>query len=452
MDLIELALRQYERLSPPTHRVPSPGESDALENWLAASVCRIAEDLCKRKKFQELAKWSLTAFDYDADSPQRRLVRAVDDGLIEYARALVRLATLPSVMPLLAEFEAKWPRPVETWLAGKRASAGAPASIAAVETIASRPWFDLAAPEEYFHSCRQLYTTLSEPRLDLFDQFCSPRLTLLGDYVTRSLFLRIEYWRAQLERLYLPCVFALSNAGHADLLEESLMARTALEGRVTELTAACLAEPAFSARECAIAIVHVYHAYATKPNLEWLGVPPDMIEAERGFTRLLIRPDVCNVAAVERVACALMGAMEIYREADDGRDKLAQAVAEKSLVLADSPRRAFFNSQLIDVNWERKPMLWELLWELASRGQKGLPVDRELLSNKQSQRAIRDRRSDLGALLPSALNERIVSAGRYTYRLDLPPAAIAMFVQEDQVRWTENDAACPDSGVLCRPH
>lgn len=447
MNLIELALRQYERLAPPTHRATTLAESDALENWLATSVCRIAEDLFQHQKFQELARWPLAAFDYHADSPQRRLVRAVDDALIEFACALVRLAALPTVKPLLVEFEAKWHRPVESWLAG---SAAVPASVAAVETIASRPWFNLAAPEEYFHPCRQLYTRLSEPRLEVFDQLVGPRLTLLGDYVTRSMFLRIDYWRAQLERLYLPCVFAVSNGGDVNLLEEALTARTALAGRVQEVTAACLTEPAFRSRECAIAIVQVYNAYAATPKLDWLDVPPDMIETERVFTRLLIRPHVCNAAAVERVACALMGVADIYRTADDGREKLAQSVADKFLVLADSPRRAFCNSQLIDVNWERKPMLWELLWELASRAQNGLPVDRELLSNKKSQRAIRDRRSDLGALLPPALNERIVSAGRYTYRLDLPPAEIAMFVQEDESRWTENETACLDGAALCR--
>lgn len=441
MDLVELVLRQYQRLAPPTDRAPTSEESDALENWLSASVCRIAGDLFRREDFQKLAKWPLAAFDYDADSPQRRLLRAVDTGLIEFARALVRLAELPSVMPLLVDFEARWPRPrpAESWL--MRKGAGGMPSIAAVETIASRPWFDLAAPEEFFHPCRQLNTTLSEPRLDLFDQFASPKLPLLGDFVTRSIFLRTDYWREQLERLYGACVVALSLWGDVSLIEEALTARTVLEGSLQELTSACLTEPAFRLRECAISLVQIYNAYAATPNLEWLGVPADMIETERVFTRTLVRQEVCNAAAVEQIVAALMGAAEMYRTADDGREKLAKAVAEKTLVLVDSPRRAFWNSRRIDVDWERKPMLWELFWELASRAQRGLPVDRELLSNKKSERAIRDRRSDLGSLLPSELNKRIISAGRYTYRLKLPPEDVVMFVHEDEVRWMEEDAA-----------
>ena len=439
MDLVELVLRQYQRLAPPTDRAPTSEESDALENWLSAGVCRIAGDLFKRQDFQKLAKWPLAAFGYDADSPQRRLLRAVDTGLIEFARALVRLAELPSVMPLLVDFEAKWPRPAESWLAGK--DAGGLPSIAAVETIASRPWFDLAAPEEFFHPCRQLNTRLSEPRLDLFDQFANPKLPLLGDFVTRSIFLRSDYWRAQLERLYGACVFALSLWGDVSLIEDALTARTVLEGSLQEFRSACLTEPAFRLRECAIALVQVYNAYAATPNLEWLGVPADVIETEGVFTRTLVRQEVCNPAAFEQIVAALMGAAQMHRTADDGREKLSKAVAEKSLVLVDSPRRAFWNSRRIDVDWERKTMLWELFWELASRAQRGLPVDRELLSNKKSERANRDRRSDLGSLLPPELNERIVSAGRYTYRLNLPPEDIAIFVHEDEERWMEDDAA-----------
>lgn len=335
-------------------------------------------------------------------------------------------------------FEADWPRPAESWLASEWVSVGAPASFAAVKTIASRPWLDLAAPEEYFHPCRQLYTTLSEPRLELFDQFASPKLPLLGDYVTRSMFMRIDFWRAQLERLYLPCVVALSSWGDINLIEEALTVRTALEDGLRELRTACLAEPAFRSRECGIALVQVYNAYAALPNLEWLDVPADMIETERVFTRLLLRQDVCSAAALERIVGSLMDAAEIYRTADDGREKLAQSITENRLVLVESPRRAFFGAELILVDWDRKPMLWELLWELASRAQAGLSVDRELLSNKKSQRAIRDRRSDLGALLPPELNERIISAGRYTYRLNLPPTEIALFMHEDQARWMES--------------
>lgn len=445
MDLVELALRQYQRLAPPADRAPTSEESDALENWLSTSVCRFAEDLFKRENFQKHAKWPVAAFDYEADPPQRGLIRTVDTGLIEFARALIRLAELPSVMPLLVDFEARWPRPAESWLMRKGAS-GLP-SIAAVETIASRPWFDLAAPEEYFHPCRQLNTRLSEPRLALFDQFASPKLPLLGDFITRSIFLRTDYWRAQLERFYGSCVFALSLWGDVSLIEEALTARTVLEGSLKELTSACLTEPAFRLRECAIALVQVYNAYAATPNLEWLGVPVDMIETERVFTRTLVRQEVCNAAAVEQIIAALMDAAEMYRTADDGREKLAKAVAEKRLVLVDSPRRAFWNSQRIDVDWERKPMLWELFWELASRAQRGLPVDRELLSNKKSERAIRDRRSDLGSLLPIDLNNQIVSAGRYTYRLKLSPEDIAIFVHEDEVRWMEDDAAALTSAL-----
>jgi len=70
-------------------------------------------------------------------------------------------------------------------------------------------------------------------------------------------------------------------------------------------------------------------------------------------------------------------------------------------------------------------------------------VDRDQLSNKKSERAIRDRRSDLGRLLPPELDAFIVSAGRYTYRLNLPPDESALLVHEDDVKIVDGGTSAP---------
>ena len=361
MDLIELTLLQYRRLAPPADLAPTAQVSSALESWLSQNVCPLAEELFELEKFRELANWSLLAFDYDVGTPQRSLVRAVDSALVGLAGALMSLADRPSVAQSLVEIEAMWPSPAEPCLMGASVAVGATPSIAAVATIARRPWLDLAAPEEYFHPSRQLYTIASEPRLDQFDPFASSKLPLLGDFVTRSMFLRIDYWRAHLERLYQQCVVALTLRGDANLLEEALGARTALANSLQELTAACLSGPMFQLRECAIALVQVYNAYAAAPRLAWLSMPSDIVQANRGLTRLSIRGDgVCDMAAIELVAGAIMSLAPLYREADFGQSRLAKAVAAKRLVLTDSPRSVYWESQRVDANWERKSMLWEL--------------------------------------------------------------------------------------------
>jgi hypothetical protein len=432
MDLIDLTLRRYQRLAPPAHLAPTLETSEALEAWLAGNVSFLVEELMERETFRELANWPLTAFDYDIDTPQRSLLRAVDSALVKFAQALLRLARQPSVTQLLIELEAKWPCPVEPWLTGKQIADDATPGMAAIETVSRRPWLDLAAPEEYFHPSRQLCTLESEPSLEEFDPLTSSQMPLLGDYITRSIFLRIKYWREQLSRLYNQCTVALSLHGDADLLRECLHARTSLEDSERAFTLECLSTTDFRSRENAIALVQVYNAYASVPKLEWLEVPTDIVEAMRGLTRLRVRrSDICDMNAIELIVNAIMGSAAIYRAADKGESQLAKALVAKRLVLTDSPRTAYWNSQRIEKNWERKTMLWELLWELADQARFGLAVDRDRLSNKSSVRAIRDRRSDLGKLLPPELNDLIVAAGRYSYRLDLPPDSVALLVHED---------------------
>jgi hypothetical protein len=431
MDLLDLTLQQYQRLAPAAPLGPTPEASEALEGWLAGSVCVLAEELMEREEFRRLANWPLTAFDYDIDTTQRSLLRAVDSGLVEFAEALLRLVKQPLVTQLLVELEAKWPRPVDSWLAGEVDAGRRTPGIAAVETIARRPWLDLAAPEEYFVPTRQLYTAEPEPLLEHFDPL-GPRMPLLGDYVTRSIFFRIEYWRAQLARLYGQCTVALCGERAADLLLESLEAHKALENRVNAFTAECFSVTDLRARENAIVLVQAYNAYAAVPKLDWLKSRRDIIESARGLTRFCIRREgICDMNALELVVNAIMGSATIYRAAHEGQIQFAKALAAKRLVLTDSPRSAYWNSQCIVANWERKTMLWELFWELAGRARLGLAVDRDCLSNKRSLRAIRDRRSDLGKLLPPELNDLIVAAGRYCYRLELPSEAIALLVHED---------------------
>jgi hypothetical protein len=69
-------------------------------------------------------------------------------------------------------------------------------------------------------------------------------------------------------------------------------------------------------------------------------------------------------------------------------------------------------------------------------------VDRFCLSNPESDRAIVDRRSRLGRLLPGGLDGLIRSSGRRAYRLQLPPGEVALFHVEQEERVEE--AGPPD--------
>ena len=152
---------------------------------------------------------------------------------------------------------------------------------------------------------------------------------------------------------------------------------------------------------------------------------------------MAIRRCTCDLVAIHKVVSALNGVAELYRAAACGELRLADAIASKKLVLVEAPRIAYWEGKSLEANWERRTKRWELLWELASSAKRKLPVDRENLSNRKSERAIRDRRSDLSKDLPYQLDALIVPAGRYCYRLNLPPAEIALFIHDGDTELVE---------------
>jgi len=103
-----------------------------------------------------------------------------------------------------------------------------------------------------------------------------------------------------------------------------------------------------------------------------------------------------------------------------------------ALVGRASGAGAFWQHAEFHAAWDENPLLWELLWALARRGQQAQAVDRFCLSNSESDRAIVDRRSRLGRLLPAGLRARIRPAGRRSYRLDLAPEEIALVQRNDE--------------------
>ena len=216
----------------------------------------------------------------------------------------------------------------------------------------------------------------------------------------------------------------------------------ALEGRVGALEGACRAGRQARLRDSCVALTQVLAAYGSCPDLTWLGLPAGLAEGNRDLIRLCWRLPAGAAPASGRVAAALGDVRGLYREAPPAGDAVALAVASRALVLVESPRAAYWRGRPVQAAWDANPLLWELLWELAGRARRSQAVDRLCLSNPESERAIVDRRSRLGRLLPEGLDRLIRAAGRRAYRLGLPPGEVALFHVEQQERVEE--AGPPD--------
>jgi hypothetical protein len=134
---------------------------------------------------------------------------------------------------------------------------------------------------------------------------------------------------------------------------------------------------------------------------------------------------------------------EFGEEPADPAEAVEWAVAGGGLVLAETPRRAYWAGEPIPVDWARQTAMWVLLWELARVSKWGGAVDAFTLRDEAGgdPRFVTKQKCRLvnAKEFPLALADRVVPAGRGTYRLDLPAERIRVFERGpgDAVReWT----------------
>ncbi len=130
-------------------------------------------------------------------------------------------------------------------------------------------------------------------------------------------------------------------------------------------------------------------------------------------------------------------------EPNDPDDAVELAVTAGGLVVVETPPQAFWEGNSVAVDWARHTRWWDLLWALAraSKGRGAVDAfalrerdggDRDYVK-KQKHRLVH------APGFPLSLADLVVSAGRGTYRVDLPPARIRVFERGagDAVReWT----------------
>lgn len=124
----------------------------------------------------------------------------------------------------------------------------------------------------------------------------------------------------------------------------------------------------------------------------------------------------------------------LLREIGEGPESMDDAIATRELVFDESERRVYWKGKPINVEWGKRSALWNFLCELAKAAKSRRGVDRlsfgaEKNDNYVSKMVSRLRNEIEG--FPENLAELIVSAGRGTVRLDLPPEEIGLFQMSD---------------------
>ena len=99
------------------------------------------------------------------------------------------------------------------------------------------------------------------------------------------------------------------------------------------------------------------------------------------------------------------------------------------LVLTERPRGAYWKGHAIEVNWERKSVLWNFFFELCQHAKANQPIDSFALGSQSHPASVTKLKSRLLSEpgFPAALGRLIKPAGNGTQRLDLPAEKIHIF-------------------------
>jgi hypothetical protein len=119
---------------------------------------------------------------------------------------------------------------------------------------------------------------------------------------------------------------------------------------------------------------------------------------------------------------------------DDPEEGIEAAVASGALVLVEGRREAYWAGKPIPGKWRRRSAVWDFFVLLAKRSKAGLTVDHTHFPSSKNRGIATKQKSRLTSLVgfPQDLADHMISAGRYTHRIDLPATQIRILEVRDQ--------------------
>jgi hypothetical protein len=440
MNRLQIALHGFESLAPGLNIHLNAGLSDRVEQWLSTEVCPVVEQLGSSRKFQSAALWSVNHFAPSTKTDERKLVEKVEQRLINLAAGLSTFITV-------ARQEAPHGDSTVIQFAQLHEKTAA--------YVANKPWIDLVCILDFFGPTRDLHLDSVKLDHEHTQAFRNRNVQLpLGDYVTRLLLHRVDYWVKTLLRIVDGAISLVPGGlGTSERFKAWNFIKTRrfeLCEAVEELVSICNEPTRQKQRDAAAALTLIYSAYAANPQLAWLGADESCWKVggkilrswvrRRGTVQILerdpsgvvlltppVQESLSDPSVIRHIAYSLQEMKNFFDDFDDPKDVIAESVELATLVMVDRERReVWFNGTLAcDAVWDKHEKSWDFLWKLAINP--GHIVDHEALSSC-SLKTFRSRRSRLGELLgeESRLNAIIENQPGLGYQLKLEKDAVIL--------------------------
>jgi hypothetical protein len=474
VDMLQMALHRFEQLAPGFRSSVTPELSDEAEQWLRDYVCPVALRLFDNPHFRAASRWSCDTLARGSKTPERAAVESVDVAIVSAARVIASI-----------EGGGGAPKTTQPGTTENPKKGAAPPGTLLMPWLATRPWFDLVYPEEYFCGTYGLMRGTSDnlgvgQHLDQAFFGAQDIRVPLGDYVCRAMVRRIDV----LENLLRPRLLALaaSNQSALRVLDDGRrLFDVQIEfGRaIQNLRELCARGNEAVRRDACCALVQVVVIYIPNPPLDWLGWPLKGLDAVGSFLRAYVRPPgelfeigrcpsgrhvrivkkracLCLPEVVTAIAKALAEVTPLFRGRFEVEDVEESVRYRYRLVLIDrADPTVYWDGELVTVNWNANGMSWNFFRMLCIRAKKDRPLEAEDLARRQARNrtnvrdsddvnrtldlvrarlaAAKSRRCQLKKLLPPDLNERIIAVpGTGAYRLDIPTSQVAVLRVDDE--------------------
>jgi len=446
MDLIRLAMRQYEALVPDSLRSEDQDElfqqlpESKIEAWFSDCVLPAIDELWQRPIFRNYATWPQRMLAPGAETETREMVERMDACLIEEAKVISQLGGNRQVADqldrMLADAKDRETRePVEDgWMLGlPHKHVMIPYYRDQLESIATGCWTDLVCVDDYFGPaggmmrCEPLPEGATEGAMVVSHQ---AHLRHVGDLISRCMLQRVRSWTgflAEARAIYLEACRGAESQELAEV-EAEQASWIKLQECWNRLLSICVVGAEARTREACMIAVQVVADFHPSPDLDWLGLDPHTIARFHGQLRAtcVSRRDL---SILDRIAAALNTLHNLYQGLDPTASAVDEAIASGGLVMIEKTRKVYWECEEIGQSWgiHRKP--WELLLILAQRTRLGASVDQsDLYPEPVSDSTMQNRPRRLKELLPPTLARLIVPGHeRVTYRLELSPDKVHLF-------------------------
>lgn len=428
MDDLTLALSKFGQLHAKTATGLASSSAAEFSHWIQQYVCPVATRLTDDGDFQTYASWPIDHLAPRARTHERQLVNDIDRALTDLAKLLVAFSQERAVRAELLQRDDN----VEEVATETATSTPQLKYETAIQQIATRPWDDLAVPQEFFFPHCELNLTddfgpdFATMQLADFNSATQPRLLPLGDFISRMCFLRIEHWLFYLRRFCILC-HAAAKLGNVDEWQHIQSESAALEESLAQLHHQCEWTEEAELREACIVLVQVLAEYRPTMTIDWLRIPGGFPTHCVGLRHRI--EQLRDLSVVDQIANALARVRVLGRTIVDETDDILQYhIAKKPLVLVAAMGRQelYWHRKQVDVEWEKYPARWELLEKLVRAARHGTGTTERHSNAKR----MADARARVKFQLPHDLDELIISGGHGCYRLDLPSDQVCIFEGE----------------------